>query len=370
MQRKASNSNKKHQEEFQKVLDEIYAETLQKSLSLDQKSRAKYQCNAKLAELIKKANILPYSFDFDWKVEKAEHGFEVAFERFKKMFFELSVEEQFALVEVDFGKNYVSYPAAVSRKLKKGDEFRFCLRVLDSSQEVIKIRKFFKNAIAQFKVAQEPEIKNLISEEENIYDAFNKLYSDIEPLYKFIACWKVAEYYSDEFRLMSEKHRNGVMLYLTARYIQLGKAAELGIRDKEASAYIEKWKSLFIIQDWTTDYAERLTVILDFLANCALSLDSHITGVYLFVVREGDVKVEISDYADALQGINISRLRICEYCKKLFWANRSDTYACSLKHARNRRMKLLRENWKNSGHLYLEARKKKSKKKENKNGSL
>lgn len=371
MQQRAHNHNKKQLKELQNVIDEGRTETLQNSAKPEQKSRAKYLCNTKLAELIQIANILPPKFDFDWKVEKGTYGFEIAFEKFKRMFFELSVVEQFNLVAVDFGKSYISYSTSISKEIEKKNDFRFCLRALDNSQEIIKIRKLLKRNIALFKVAQEKEIKDLINADEDVFDGFNKLYSDIAPLYKFIACWKLAEHLREEFDLVSAKHRNGVMFYLTARYILRGEYKDFGVTDAEAKAYIDEWKGLFIVKDWNSEYAERLIIILDLLAKTALDLETRISEVDLIVARDGDVRIEIEKNAVALQGVNISRLRICEYCKKLFWANRKDAYTCSPKHARNRRMKLLRENWKKSGQLYLEARKKKSKKKENKeNGSL
>lgn len=363
MQRSAANNNKKWKKIVQNLPELSDAKALHVSKEAETKSRAKYLCNVRLAELIRIANLLPPQFDFDWKTEKGIHGFEIAFEKFKKMFFELSIAEKFDLVGVDFGKNYISYPTSISKNIKKKEEYRFCLRALDSSQEVIKIRNFLKTTIAIFKITQEKEINDLISADEDAFDAFNKLYSDIEPLNTFIACWRLAEHFRGSFDLITARHRNGILFYLTARYILRDKHKIVGITDAEATAYIKEWKRLFIVKDWDSEYSERLMTILDVLARAAINLETRIAEVDLIVARDGDVKIDIEKNALALQGVNISRLRICEYCKKLFWANRNDTYACSPKHARNRRMRLLRENWKEKGDLYLKARQKKAKKK-------
>lgn len=207
-----------------------------------------------------------------------------------------------------------------------------------------------------FKIAQEKEIKSLINADEDAFDAFNKLYSDINPLLEFIACWKLFEYFRSNFEGVRAKHRKALMVYLTVRYILLDKQAEFGISQKEASAFIEEWKRQFFIKDLDSENADRLIVILDVLANSAISLENQIPNFTLEVEREGTVKIAVPFLAEALQDVNISRLRICEYCKNLFRANRKDAYTCSPNHARNRRMRLLRNNWKENGDLYLETR--------------
>jgi hypothetical protein len=369
MQDKADNSKEKQEKGVQILSAKRRTKTLHKGSN--KPSRSKYKCNPKLAELIKLANILPANFNFDWNLEISKSGFEVAFEKWKKVFFDLSINEQLELVGADFGKNYIVYPSKLPEELKKRDEFGFCLRAVDNSQEIIKIRNFLKRAIVLYKISQEKEIKVFIKKGEEAFDAFNKLYSDIEPLYKFIACWKVAEQLK-YIGLVNEKYRNSILVYLTARYILLEEHKDFDISDKEATKFLQKWKTLFLINDLETESTDRLFIILDLLAKTALNYEIQIPDVSLSVDREGNVEFQFSEYVKAIQGVNISRLRFCEYCKKLFWANRKDSYACSKKHARNRRMRLLRKNWKENGDLYLNARKKKAKKKkENKeNGSL
>ena len=366
MQQDAGNNNKKQGKKVQNLPVKKRTKTLRSSKKLKTKSRAKYLCNKRLEELIQIANILPPKFDFDWKLEKEIHGFETAFEHFKTLFFELSVAEQFDLVGADFGKDYISYPTSISKETKTKGDFRFCLRAVKNSQEIIKIRKLLKRNIALYKVAQEREIKDLINEDEDVFEVFNKLNSNIKPLYKFIACWKLAESFGENLEKVSAKYRDGIMFYLTGRFILLNDHQSFGISEPEATAYINEWKKQIIIKDWSSEYTEKLTIILDVMANSALSLETRISEVDLIVARDGDVRIEIEKNTEALQDINISRLRICEYCKKLFWAKRKDAFTCAPKHARNRRMRLLRKNWKENGDLYLKARKKKANKKKEK----
>ena len=85
---------------------------------------------------------------------------------------------------------------------------------------------------------------------------------------------------------------------------------------RNTKTFIEKWKDLFFVKDLATESAEKLMIILDFLANIALSSGIQISQVNLFVDREGIVNYRLSKYAEALQNVNVSRLRICEHCKK------------------------------------------------------
>ena len=84
----------------------------------------------------------------------------------------------------------------------------------------------------------------------------------------------------------------------------------------------------------------------------------------LRISEDGILNFSISSLADAVQGIDISRLRRCDVCDDIFWAMRKDAFACSRQHAKRRQMRLLRQNWEQSGHIYRQARRKKRSKKE------
>jgi len=95
-------------------------------------------------------------------------------------------------------------------------------------------------------------------------------------------------------------------------------------------------------------------------------ISNKVVTTEVIIDGNGNIRFELSPYAEALQGVNISRLRVCDICEKFFWASRKDTFACSKKHSKVRQMRLLRENWKDKGDLYLKARQKKTNKKKEK----
>jgi hypothetical protein len=65
----------------------------------------------------------------------------------------------------------------------------------------------------------------------------------------------------------------------------------------------------------------------------------------------------LSEWARAINGVDITRVRRCEVCDKIFWANRRDAFACTKEHSKVRQMRLLRVNWRENGNLYKKARK-------------
>lgn len=81
--------------------------------------------------------------------------------------------------------------------------------------------------------------------------------------------------------------------------------------------------------------------------------------------QNGVLTLEIAPLLESINGVNLNRLRTCEVCQSFFWADRKDAFACSKKHSKVRQMRLLRQNWKEKGKLYLKARKKNKEKKDN-----
>lgn len=68
----------------------------------------------------------------------------------------------------------------------------------------------------------------------------------------------------------------------------------------------------------------------------------------------------------ALEGVEVTRLKVCEVCLRLFWAEREDKKACRPQCAATLRQRKSRENRKESGHLYAMARKRKTRKQKGK----
>lgn len=63
------------------------------------------------------------------------------------------------------------------------------------------------------------------------------------------------------------------------------------------------------------------------------------------VIKDGLIHIETNKLAEALQGVDIDRLRICPVCNRIFWAKRNDQKACSNKCSGNLRIRKYRENY-------------------------
>jgi len=59
----------------------------------------------------------------------------------------------------------------------------------------------------------------------------------------------------------------------------------------------------------------------------------------------GHVRIQTGALAQALVGVEASRIRICPYCRILYWAGRSDQPACSPKHAHALRAQAWRDRY-------------------------
>ncbi|HKQ08333.1 MAG TPA: hypothetical protein VJ464_24645 [Blastocatellia bacterium] len=52
-------------------------------------------------------------------------------------------------------------------------------------------------------------------------------------------------------------------------------------------------------------------------------------GATCYIDREGLIQVELDLFSQALQGVEISRIKECLICRRLFWAGRIDKKCCS-----------------------------------------
>ncbi len=59
--------------------------------------------------------------------------------------------------------------------------------------------------------------------------------------------------------------------------------------------------------------------------------------------EEGKIHFRFDEFTEALQGIEISRIRICENCSRIFWQGRTTQKGCNLKCAKNIRVKKSRD---------------------------
>src|SRR5262245_32073343 len=73
--------------------------------------------------------------------------------------------------------------------------------------------------------------------------------------------------------------------------------------------------------------------------------------------ENGFLRRPAAPFAEAIEGVEVSRLRSCEICRKLFWAGRSDKVCCSEAHSRIIRKKKIREQQKVNKDLYARSAK-------------
>jgi len=323
MQEKAKKNNKNRHSAVQNVVDFNNTKTLQsQKLENIKASRAKFACNQKLAEFIDIANLLPYDEDENLRVI-----------------------------------------------LKS-------LHILPSSDVFLSTNNILEN----FKL-EEAALKSL-SAEVNIY--IQQRLREYEPT----ILKEVEELSSDNYLLIEGYYWSSKILYSSAIVKELYLIRKTFLNLLEIAHFFEiqekRKENLFGGRIYVPRFYEpelnSWRKYVDFIPNDNrefLITPNRSVGEMIGISdvdfdEEGNIKFRLSPLAEALQGVNISRIRRCEICGKIFWAARKDAFTCSKQHANTRRMRLLRESWKDKGVLYLKARQKKAnKRKENKqNGSL
>lgn len=341
MQVRAGNSNKKQKKDVQ-ILSEIKRI---KTLHNTKSTRAKFVCNPKLEELIELANVLPANFNFDFEKNVKERGIESTLSEWKNILLkELPgeareyIKDKTSLYVGILNRTFVcAYP----------EKFKGIKTIEDVDKFLVESHQFYKSQ-DQFELS-----KDLDDESFNFLLAELSFHNNQD---------EPADFWLTSLNPLIESVKakdflNGV--------VELNKPFLKDV--KKTSDIDSRTMSLFFasipskLSSFQNIFSPELSKIRNILTETKVSLSN-----------DGVITFELSDYAKALQGVNISRLRTCEDCNKFFWAKRKDAYTCSFKHSRNRRMRLLRESWKKSGRQYLNARKKKAeKKKENKkNGNL
>ncbi len=80
---------------------------------------------------------------------------------------------------------------------------------------------------------------------------------------------------------------------------------------------------------------------------------------YAYLDDNGRIRRQPDKYTETLEGIEISRLRTCVVCKKLFWANRKDKKCCSEMHSALIRQRQSRESKREKREVYSKFAKRK-----------
>jgi hypothetical protein len=73
---------------------------------------------------------------------------------------------------------------------------------------------------------------------------------------------------------------------------------------------------------------------------------------YAHLDKSGRIRRSSNPFAETLDGVEVSRIRACLVCRKLFWANRKDKRCCSEEHSRIIRQRQVRENQKLNKGIY------------------
>lgn len=72
------------------------------------------------------------------------------------------------------------------------------------------------------------------------------------------------------------------------------------------------------------------------------------TGAIVGIDGDGVVRLKQDRFGGAVEGVDVTRIRECEVCTKIFWAGRKDSYCCSSSCADIRRKRLYRQRGKNA----------------------
>jgi hypothetical protein len=91
------------------------------------------------------------------------------------------------------------------------------------------------------------------------------------------------------------------------------------------------------------DYAQQGNVALGAVADYpAKSLGPFFLETHFDVDAEGKLRLHAHPILDALQGVEVARIRRCPICDKIYWAERIDQPACSKKCNTTRRSRIFR----------------------------
>lgn len=352
MQKKSAQNNKKPLNAVQNVSAEKAIKTPQKKIT--QRNRAKYECSKQLTELIQQANLVKNVPKFSLE-ERLENG--------KEWY-------PFIALWYDF---FLSLPKDVR-------DFIF----LSKEREDYEKQDGYEYWVNNDGEAQDKLI-DLNAGNEISDELFDKLINaDADEIADFLVD---RGYYGDEYSYINHRKKERESLFSFSIFNDEKDKTEEYDSLFKAAAYESALKRLHSIRDFLLsiiNLAKNLEIISAqseedsfFIRKnqenfnqsvnrelTARKLEEKILATSIAINEKGEISFSISEWASALQGVDITRIRICEVCEDIFWANRKDAYACSKKHAKVRQMRLLRTNWKASGELYIKARKNKQNKKE------
>ena len=351
MQKKSAQNNKKPLNAVQNVSAEKTTKTPQKKIT--QRNRAKYECSNQLGEMIQQANLAKdvSKFSTDAALEKIKNGvpFIVSWYEF---LFSLPKEVKYFIFVSKEREDY-----------EKQDGYEYWLNNDGEAQD---------------------KLIDLNADDQISDELLDRLInSDADEIADFLVD---RGYYGDEYSYVNHRKKERESTFSYSILDDEDKTDEYDTFAR-AGAYISALERLHSIRDFLLsiiNLAKNLEIISipgeeDSYHNrknqenfsqsaikelTAKKIKDKILATSININEKGEISFSISEWASALQGVDITRIRICEICEDIFWAKRKDAFACSKKHAKVRQMRLLRTNWKASGDLYVKARKNKQNKKE------
>ena len=356
MQKKTAQNNKKTPNAVQNLSANKNTKTPR--IKIDKASRAKFECSEELAELIKQANMLPKDFSFSMK-DLIEKG------------------DSYTPIQIIFYEFLFSLP----------DEIKDFVFISDERKQ------YAKSDSVEYWVNNDgnalDHLADLNANDEISDELYNKVYdSDIQVIAEFLVEYG---YYGSDYsytnQLKKEKAKSFEKDYFIEQDDYSYRKEDSDDFDKimpfvRALDRLQNIKKFLLeVVNLSKSLEESKKYDSRYYINSATKNDSfYQSGLKAFESKEiktqvfatsfdindqGEITFSISDWAKALQGVDITRIRLCEVCGNIFWASRKDAFACSKQHAKTRQMRLLRANWREKGDLYKKARNiKKNKKKD------
>jgi hypothetical protein len=311
------------------------------------RSRAEYDCNQKLSELIRLANFLPPDFNLkDVLNDRREKDLNVFLESFSvfiyRIFRDLPKETQHYIFE---SPEYQEY--------EKMDSFEYWINLPDLANE---------------------KLNEMLDEQEISQELFEQITDarDVD-IAEFLVN---AGYWGNGYSwLDSLKDENGFSFSLER---ERSDSYYEAMKSEKQNAFLraiirlQNIKGLIgIFQQFDSAQKSKRNVTNPFSKNSNKpsipeEVQKQLLTTTLSFDEKGRATFALSEFAEAVQGADVSRIRVCGVCKNFFWASRSDAKACSKQHAKTLQMRRLRELWKEKGHTekggYLHNRSQKNKK--------
>lgn len=312
--------------------------------------RVNYECNKQLAEMIQQANILPKDFQFssDTLIENLKPE-EPMLLKWYELCRSLPKDIVCFLIRSD---ERIEFEKDNAREFWINNDGRaqdflidLCAGNAISDEELNKIIDEDAYVIADFLVEQGYYGEN--------YSYRKQLERKSEPHFYNFSSFRDNE---DEVQSLDTYNLLDALSYIQALE-RLQSIRDFLLAIIKLAEFSQKSPSQIKQSDYQTNKHNKHFSEIFVQELISKKLKDKVLATSINISEKGEIIFSISNWARALSGVDIARIRICEVCEKIFWAKRKDAFACSKQHSKVRQMRLLRSNWKKSGTLYVKARK-------------